>query len=442
MGEAVSVIGLGYVGTVVAASMAAAGRKVVGVDRRAAVVDALEAGVAPIPEPGLSERLARAKMQGTLTCTTDLAEAVRSTRASFVCVGTPVGDDGQLDERDVLAVVEAIGKSAVGPHVIVIRSTVPAGHYERACSRLRAIAGDDAGARLTLALNPEFLREGSAIADHEEPELIVYGTEHDDAALFMEALHEDAGDRLRRAEPATVEALKLVNNAWHAVKVAFANEVARVTLAGGVDPFAVMELVCADKKLNTSAAYLRPGLPFGGACLVKDVSALATHAKERGVEAPLIASVLRSNDAHLEHLVRAVLEHRPKQAAIVGVGFKQGASDVRESAPVRLVSRLLDAGVHVTVADSGILDRTIPPLGLDGLREALGDPRAQAAPDVAHAVAGADVVVVGHPSAADRRALVALRPSVPILDAAGELARALDDEERAILAPVVVLARD
>jgi len=235
--------------------------------------------------------------------------------------------------------------------------------------------------------------------------------------------------------------LKLVNNAWHALKGACANEGARVTRPIGVDPFAVMRLLCEDEKLNTSAAYLRPGLPFGGACLVKDVASLASHAAEHGVDAPLMGSVLESNDAHLAHLARAVLAHRPKQAAIVGVGFKPGASDVRDSAPVRLVHRLLDEGVHVTVADAGILDATVPPLGLEALRAALGDPRAHAAPDVAHAVAGADVIVVGHPCEADRRALVELSPGVPILDAAGELSKELSDAEREVLAPVVVLAR-
>src|SRR5690606_4253996 len=142
------------------------------------------------------------------------------------------------------------------------------------------------------------------------------------------------------------------------------------------DPFAVMELLTRDTKLNTSAAYLRPGMPFGGACLVKDVASLAQHGVERGVDAPLLRAILPSNDAHLEHLVSAVLSHAPRQVAIVGVGFKAGASDVRDSAPVRLVHRLLDEGVHVSVSDAGILDATIPPLGLDALRAALGDPRA------------------------------------------------------------------
>lgn len=443
MNDAISVVGLGYVGTVVAASLAAGGTKVIGVDRRADVVDALSRGVAPIPEPGLSERIARAHMQATLRCTTDLADAIAGSSMSLVCVGTPVGADGKLDEGDVLDVCEAIARAAPrgAPHVIVIRSTVPPGLYERALRRIEQAVGEDTGTRITLALNPEFLREGNAIDDHEEPELIVYATEHEPAAQRLEMLYARHADRVHRTDPATAEVLKLVNNAWHALKVAFANEVARVTRPNGVDPFAVMELLTKDRKLNTSAAYLRPGLPFGGACLVKDVASLATHAEEHGVDAPLFRSILASNDAHLEHLVAAVMAHAPKQVAIVGVGFKPGASDVRDSAPVRLVRRLLDEGVHVSVADAGILDATIPPLGLDALRAALGDPRANAAPDVEHAVAGADVIVVGHPGEPDRRALVALHPRVPILDAAGELSRKLSAEEREALAPVVVLAR-
>ncbi|HLV65939.1 MAG TPA: nucleotide sugar dehydrogenase [Polyangiaceae bacterium] len=442
MTDAIAVVGLGYVGTVVAASLASAGRRVIGVDRRAQVVDALEQGVAPIPEPGLPERLVRARMQRTLRCTTDLAEAAGASRATLVCVGTPVGTDGNLVETDVLDACEAVARSARGEHVIVIRSTVPPGLYGRALERMRAVIGDDAGTRVTLALNPEFLREGSAIGDHENPELVVYATEHEPAARFLEALYAEHGARVQRTEPATAEVLKLVNNAWHALKVAFANEVARVTRTIDVDPFAVMHLLCADTRLNTSAAYLRPGLPFGGACLVKDVASLASAARRVGVDAPLLDSILPSNDAHLAHLMAAVMAHAPARVAVIGVGFKPGASDVRDSAPVRLVHRLLDAGVHVAVADAGILDATVAPLGVDALRAALGDPRAHPASSVAEAIDGADVVVVGHPGQADRQALVALSPlSVPLLDAAGELSHKLSAAEREVLAPVIVIGR-
>lgn len=432
--EPIAVVGLGYVGTVVAASLAASGERVIGVDRRPEIVDALCRGVPTLPEPGLPERLARAHMQGTLQCTMDLDEAARASLASLVCVGTPVGPDGRLDETDVLDVCGAIAKVARPGHVIVVRSTVPPGLYRRARER---IARDD----VHLALNPELLREGSAIADHEDPQMVVYATEDEAAARLLDRLYAAHRERVHRTDPPTAEVLKLVNNAWHALKVAFANEVARVAVPIGTDPFEVMRLLTLDTRLNTSAAYLRPGMPFGGACLVKDVASLRTHAREHGAHAPVIDAILASNDAHLDYLLEAVMAHRPKQAAIVGVGFKPGASDVRDSAPVRLVRALLDRGVHVVVADAAILESKVPPLGLDALRAALGDPRAHAAPDVAHAIAGADVIVVGHPCATDRRELVALQPSAPILDAGGELTRKLTDEERAALAPVVVLAR-
>ncbi|MBX3276022.1 MAG: nucleotide sugar dehydrogenase [Sandaracinaceae bacterium] len=431
---AITVVGLGYVGVVVAASLAAAGRRVIGVDRRADVVASLDAGRAPIPEPDLQARIDRARALGTLRATTSLAEAVAASGASLVCVGTPLGDDGKLDESDLIAACEAVASAvpASREHVIVIRSTVSPGTYGRVAARLDA-------ARVSLALNPEFLREGSAVRDLEQPELVVYATEHEAAARFVEALYREQRERLHRTDPATAELLKLVNNAWHALKVGFANEVARVAAPAGVDPFAVMALLCKDTKLNASAAYLRPGLPFGGACLTKDVASLSAHAARHGVEAPLIGAILSSNRAHLDHLVEAVLAHEPRQTAIIGVGFKPGAADVRDSAPVKLVRELLDRGVHVTVADSAVLDARVPPLGLEALRQALGDPRAQAAPSVAHAVRGADVVVVGHPSRADRDALVALRPRVPILDAGGELTRTLSETERALLSPVVLI---
>ncbi len=439
--EPVAVIGLGYVGNVVAASLAASGRRVIGVDRRPEVVEALAAGKAPIPEPDLQSRIDTARALGTLTATTSVFEAVVTASASLVCVGTPLGDDGKLDETDLVAACEQVARAvpAGARHVIVIRSTVSPGTHARLTASLERALGEPLGERVSLALNPEFLREGSAVRDLEAPELVVYATDHDDAATFLEELYAGQRDVLTRTEPATAELLKLVNNAWHALKVGFANEVARAAAPAGVDPFQVMELLCRDTKLNASGAYLRPGLPFGGACLTKDVASLSAHASRHGVDAPLIGAILSSNRAHLDHLVEAVLAHEPKQIAIVGVGFKPGAADVRDSAPVKLVRELLDRGVHVTVADSAVLDARVPPLGLAALREALGDPRAQAAPSVAHAVAGADVVVVGHPGRADRDALVALRPKVPILDAGGELSRHLSDDERELLSPVVLI---
>lgn len=424
----IAVVGLGYVGTVVAASTAAKGRRVIGVDRREDVVRSLESGVAPITEPHLDERLAEAHRRGTFTCTTDLAEAAARSSLSLVCVGTPLGPDGQLDERDLMDACETIVKAATDDHVIVVRSTVEPSTHRRLAERAS-----------NLALNPEFLREGSAVADHEAPELVVYATESERAAAAVAALYAEHAERLHRADPETVAMLKLVNNAWHALKVSFANEIARVAGPASVDPFEVMDLLCRDTRLNTSGKYLRPGLPFGGACLTKDVAALSSQARRVGAETPVIGAILSSNRAHLEHLVEAVLRHQPKEIAIVGVGFKPGAADVRDSAAVRLVGELLDRGVYVTVADSAVLDARIEPRGLDALRAALGDPRAHAAPTLEKAVKSADVIVVGHPCREDRDALVAMAPAVPILDCGGELTRHLSDEEREALSPVVLV---
>ena len=440
----VTVVGLGYVGVVIAASLAARGVSTHGVDVRPAVVDALARGVAPIDEPGLAARIAEGLARGALHPGHDLAEAVAASDLSLVCVGTPVGPDGRLVETDVLDACEAIARAAVAAsrsHTIVIRSTVPPGLHERVSRRLQGAVGAAFGALVTLALNPEFLREGSAVKDVEEPELVVYATLHEQAAARLESLYEAERDRLVRTAPGNAEVLKLVANVWHALKVSFANEVARISAPSGVDAFAVMELLCRDHKLNTSAAYLRPGLPFGGACLTKDVSSLAAQARQTGVNAPVVDSILASNGAHVEHFVEAVLRWKPRRVAVVGIGFKPGAADVRDSAPVKLVLALCDAGVEVSVADSAVLAARIPPLGIDALRAALGDERAHASASVADAVQGADVIVAAHPSTEDCRALAAMRPKVPVIDAAGELARRLDPESRAGLELLEVLAR-
>ena len=445
--DAVAVIGLGYVGCVEAAVLSAAGRKVVGVDLREVVVAAIEAGRAPLGEPDLGERIARAKALGTLRATTDLAEAIQATSVALICVGTPRGPSGELDTRDVLGACEAVAR-AVPPnasYVMVIRSTVPPGLYAQAKARVATTLSErGVRAKVSLALNPEFLREGSAVKDREEPELVVYATDDEPAVPVIEGLWAGHEKRIVRTDPASAEVLKLVANAWHALKVSFANEVARIARPIGVDPFEVMELLCRDTKLNTSAAYLRPGMPFGGACLVKDVSALETFARSAGVSVPVLAGVLDSNRAHLDHLVAAVLSRKPQRVAVVGIGFKPGASDVRDSAPVMLVQALLDAGLTVSVADASVIDAKVPPLGLLALEAALDDPRARAVESVAEAVDGADVVVVAHPSEADRKALVALwkagqGPRGVVLDAGGELSRKLSEPDREVLAPVVVL---
>ena len=441
---AVSVVGLGYVGCVVAASLAARGVRTIGVDVKQPVVDALTAGIPPIDEPHLHDRIMRARERGTLSATLDLTGSVASTDVSLVCVGTPVGPDGHLVETYVLDACEAIARAAVAAkrsHTIVVRSTVPPGLHARVSARVHAAVGDALGTLVTLALNPEFLREGAAVKDLEVPELVVYATDHDGAAARMELLYADQRERLVRTDPGNAEVLKLVANVWHALKVSFANEVARIAAPSSVDAFAVMELLCRDKRLNTSAAYLKPGLPFGGACLTKDVSSLASHAAAFGVNTPVVASILASNAAHVDHFVAAVLERKPRRVAVIGIGFKPGAADVRDSSPVKLVLALLDRGVHVAVADSAVLAAKVPPLGIDALRAALGDERAEASASVAAAVHDADVIVTAHPSADDCRTLAQLRPRIPVLDTAGELLRRIGADERTGLEVIEVLAR-
>jgi GDP-mannose 6-dehydrogenase len=440
----VTVVGLGYVGCVVAASLASKGLATYGVDVKRDVVDALAKGIAPIDEPHLAERIQDGLAKECLRPTMDLAAAVAKSDVSLVCVGTPLAADGTLVESDVMNACDAIARAAVAasrPHTIVVRSTVPSGMYERLSKSLRAAIGAAFGDLVTLALNPEFLREGTAVRDLEEPELVVYATLHEQAAQRLEVLYDDQRQFLVRTDPGSCEILKLVANVWHALKVSFANEVARIAEPAQVDPFAVMDLLCKDKKLNVSAAYLRPGLPFGGACLTKDVSGLASQARALGVEAPMISSILGSNGAHVDYFVRAVMQHQPKRAAVIGIGFKAGTTDVRDSAPMKLVQALLDAGVEVSVVDSAVLAARIPPLGLDALRAALRDERARPSASIADAVQQADVIVAAHPCLADCRTLAEMAPKVPVIDAAGELTRALSPEARARLDLVHVIRR-
>ena len=440
-GLRIAVIGLGYVGSVEAAVLAAMGRNVIGVDLREAVVRALEEGRAPLAEPNLEARIAHARALGTLHATTDLKHAVAHTDVALMCVGTPRGEYGELDTRALVAacadVARAVPEGAT--YTIIVRSTVPPGFHLHA---LEAIQEAAPSANVGFALNPEFLREGSAVKDREEPQLVIYATTSDSARASIQSLYREHTARLVETDLPSAEVIKLVNNAWHALKVAFANEVARIAQPLQVDPFELMQLLCRDTKLNTSAAYLKPGMPFGGACLVKDMASLASYAAHHDVQVPVMQHVLASNDAHLQHLLDAVLVHAPKKVAIIGIGFKPGAPDVRDSAPVALAIALLDRKVEVRVADANVLDARVPPLGIDALKLALGDERAVACETVEEALEGAEIVIVGHPAEADRRALVRCAERLAagtVLDVSGELSRALTDHEREALAPVDIL---
>src|SRR5436309_1368563 len=308
----VSVFGLGYVGSVSAASFAADGHEVVGVDIQADKVKMVNAGRSPIVEPGLEELLARSVADDRLRATTDTIEAVRDTEVSLVCVGTPSRRNGSLDLTYLTRVCEQIGAALRDKstyHVVVVRSTVlPGTTHEVVIPTLERESGRKYGDGFGVSVNPEFLREGCALRDFRKPPLTLVGHNHAADASGTIALYQAIDAPLVSTTIRVAEMMKYTSNAWHALKVCFANQIGNLCKRLGVDSHDVMDVFCRDEKLNLSSYYLKPGFAFGGSCLPKDVRALQYRAKEMDVDMPVIQSILPSNRHQIELAIAQIMK--------------------------------------------------------------------------------------------------------------------------------------
>jgi len=354
----ISVFGLGYVGTVSAACLAARGHQVVGVDVNAAKVDLVQAGAAPIVEEGLADLIREASAQGLLRATTSADEAVAGSDISLVCVGTPSARNGNLDTRALIRVAReigtALGSKAPG-HVVVVRSTLLPGTFRNiVVPELEAASHRKAGKDFGVAINPEFLREGSAVSDFHNPEKTVVGADDADAARSVMDLYNGLPGKRITESPEIAELAKYVDNVWHALKIGFANEVGNICKSQGIDSHAVMDVFLSDRKLNISPAYLKPGFAFGGSCLPKDTRAIAYLARVCDLELPLLQSILPSNHRQIERALDWVLSFGKRRIAFLGCAFKAGTDDLRESPYVILAERLLGKGCTLRIFDNNV----------------------------------------------------------------------------------------
>jgi GDP-mannose 6-dehydrogenase len=349
----ISVFGLGYVGAVCAACFADRGHTVIGVDKSEVKVDLFHGGRSPVVEAETSELISKGVKAGRLTATTDAKAAVESSEISIVCVGTPSRPNGALEVAAVEAVSTEIGQAIRAKserHAIVLRSTVlPGTGRTRVLPRIRAASGN---AAFGFAFNPEFMREGTAVADFNRPSRKVIGALDDDTADQVMSLYADFPGRHILTSIETAELVKYVDNAWHALKVTFANEIGLIakSLDNNSDP--LMDIFLADTRLNISPAYLRPGFAFGGSCLPKDLRALTYLARQLDLSLPVLDHVLPSNRMLIERAVDWVLGQSRKRVAVLGIGFKSGTDDVRESPSIELVERLLGKGREVRIFGS------------------------------------------------------------------------------------------
>jgi GDP-mannose 6-dehydrogenase len=354
----VSVFGLGYVGSVSAASFAADGHEVVGVDVNPDKVAAVNAGRSPIVEPGLDDLLRRGVAEGRLRATRDTAEAIRATEASLVCVGTPSRRNGSLDLTYLTHVSEQIGaalRDKPSYHIVVVRSTVlPGTTHEVLIPALERESGKKYGDGFGMAVNPEFLREGSALKDFRKPPLTLVGHNHAADASGTIALYQAIDAPLISTSIRVAEMMKYTSNTWHALKVCFANEIGNLCKRLGVDSHEVMDIFCRDEKLNLSPYYLKPGFAFGGSCLPKDVRALQYRAKEMDIELPVIQSILPSNQRQIQQAFDQVMDTGKKKIGLLGFSFKSGTDDLRESPIVILAEALLGKGLQLCIYDKNV----------------------------------------------------------------------------------------
>lgn len=355
---AVAVYGIGYVGSVTAAILSDFGYSVTAVDIDASKVEQVNNGKSPVDEEQTDILINGGVESGRLCATTDGIEAARKADVSFVCTGTPVDHDGKVDISSVLGVADQVGRALVETndyHTLVIRSTVPPGTIETVTDRIADVSNCEPGEDFGVVVNPEFLREGSAVEDFHDPPLIVVGTNHERAIEELRTIYDtlDLTEEFNVVEPGVAEIIKYVNNTFHALKVTFANEVGRICNHFDIDSRTVMDLFCQDRKLNLSPYYLRPGFSFGGGCLPKDTRAFATFGTR--VDADLVDTILPANRTHLKTAAKRIHEYDPDTVGLVGLSFKAGTADMRHSPAVFLARELLDNGQNVIAFDEDVI---------------------------------------------------------------------------------------
>ena len=417
----ISIFGLGYVGAVSLACLARDGHQVIGVDIDATKLRLITEGKTPVVEEGMVDLMQQVAASGRVSVTTDAEAAVLDSEISLVCVGTPSAANGSQDQGAILRLAEQMGRALrrkVAPHVVVFRSTLVPGTVEGV---LRPIvereSGKKDGVDFHLCFQPEFLREGSSIRDYDKPPFTVVGANHEGAHQALQSLFGHLPCKYLPTSVRSAEMMKYCCNNFHALKITFANETARLCAALSVDAFEVMDLVCQDTQLNISKAYLRPGFAFGGSCLPKDLRATAYLAKRHDVELPMLCSILPSNEQHLEVAMRKIVASGKRRIGFVGLSFKTGTDDLRESPLVALAERLIGKGMALTIYDPEVhlaqllgsnrayIDAHLPHLGR--LLKA----------ELAEVVDSADVLVLGLTGQAVFDALAArVRPEQLVVD--------------------------
>lgn len=419
----ISIFGMGYVGAVCAACLADRGHTVIGVDIAQTKIDLINRGRSPIVEPGLQELLQRGVAAGRIRATADTADAIRQSDLSMVCVGTPSKKNGDLDLRFVEAVVADIGMSLRDKrerHTVVIRSTVlPGTTKEVVVPLLEGTSLKRIGRDLGLAVNPEFLRESTAIADYNAPPMTVIGEWDEASGDMLAQLYADLSAPLIRKPIEVAEMVKYTCNVWHATKITFANEIGNIAKELGVDGREVMEVMCQDSKLNLSSYYLKPGYAFGGSCLPKDVRALNFRATQVDVAHPLIGSLMRSNEIHLKRAFDLVASFGDRRVGMLGLSFKPQTDDLRESPLVELAEMLIGKGYELSIFDRNIEYARVHGANREYITSRIPHISSLLIPDLDEVIERSDVLVVGQRDRSFEKVLNGSRGERKVVDLVG-----------------------
>jgi GDP-mannose 6-dehydrogenase len=402
MGTAVSVFGLGYVGCVSAACFASEGHRVFGVDVSASKVDQINAGRSTIVEEGIAEMVATVVKDGRLSATTDVQQAVLNTEISLVCVGTPSRPNGSIDLSYILRVSQQIGAALRDKkrwHTIVIRSTVMPGTIDtHVIPAIEVASGLKHGEHFAVCSNPEFLREGTSIKDFRDPPFTLVGALDPTHAKPVVALYANLKASCHVVDVRVAETVKYACNCFHGLKVGFANEIGNLCKVMGVDSHDVMRLFCEDKKLNISTAYLKPGFAFGGSCLPKDLRALVHRGRVEDVPLPILEAVLDSNRRHIERAFHMVLAAGSRRVGLLGLAFKAGTDDLRESPTVTLVEMLVGKGCEVLIHDRDVSKANVIGANREYVEREIPHLWSLMRETTADVINGSDTVVIGNTS--------------------------------------------
>jgi GDP-mannose 6-dehydrogenase len=420
----ISVFGLGYVGAVSLACLARDGHDVVGVDVDPHKLDMIRSGRSPIVEEGIQELMKSVVASGKVTVTNDVGAAIRDTELSFVCVGTPSSPNGDQDLTYIGRVMEQIGsalREKPAHHTVVLRSTVQPGTVENLVrKKLEEKSGKSSRKDFALCFQPEFLREGTSIKDYDNPPMTIVGADDEHGAERLKKVFGHLPCEFITTSIGVAELMKYACNAFHAVKITFANEIGRLAQSVNVDARQVMDFVCRDKRLNISPAYLKPGFAFGGSCLPKDLRAMTYLAKRNDITLPMLGNVLGSNRAHIDHGLDRVMVPGVKRVGMIGLSFKAGTDDLRESPLVSVAERLIGKGYQLKIFDSEVNLSRLIGANKRFIEEVIPHIGNLMVEDVAASIADAQVVIVSISTPVVLKALAEHNnPDLAIVDLVG-----------------------